>query len=259
MNTFLSITADFLDDYLRQQPYTLQKHVNRVKKTGSSEQFGVYVTSSAVYSSRLEGNPIDLDTYWKYRNSGVNLSSKSYQEIHDLIRAYEFAHQNDLNLANVLTSHGLLSRTMFEEEPEHSGRIRMQNVNIFSGPTLIYEAADKSIVQTEIDKLFTDVSLLLSRTLPIDEVFYYAAMLHLHVAQIHPFADGNGRVARLVEKWFLARHLGERAWFIQSELMYYKRQAAYYRNINLGQSYVTLEQRHCLPFLLMLPGALREK
>lgn len=259
MSEFQSISADYLEDYLGQQPYTLQKHLNRIKATDSPEQFRFYVASSAVYSSRLEGNRIDLDTYWKYRSSGINLSSKSYREIQDLIQAYDFARRNDLAQANMLTAHGLLSATIFEEEPQHAGHVRTQNVNIYSGPTLVYEAADKGIVQAEVDKLFADVALLLNRALTIDEVFYYAAMLHLRVAQIHPFADGNGRAARLVEKWFLARHLGEKAWFIQSELMYYKRQAAYYRNINLGPSYTRLEQRHYVPFLLMLPGALREK
>lgn len=176
-----------------------------------------------------------------------------------MIQAYEFARQHDLTSANTLTAHGLLSATIFEEEPEYQGHIRTQNVNIYSGPTLIYEAADKAFVQTETDKLFADVNLLLSRTLTINEVFYYAAMLHLRLAQIHPFADGNGRTARLMEKWFLARHLGEKAWLIQSERMYYKRQAAYYQNINVGSSYTALEQHHSVPFLLMLPGALREK
>jgi Fic family protein len=259
MSDFQSVPHSYLDEYIRQQPYTLQKHLNRVKATDSPEQFGFYVASSAVYSSRLEGNRIDLDTYWKYRNSGINTSSKLYREIQDLIRAYEFARQNDLTQASALTAHSLLSATIFEEEPQHQGSIRKQNVNIYAGPTLVYEAADYTIVQSEVDKLFADVQVLLTRTLPIDEVFYYAALLHLRIAQIHPFADGNGRVARLVEKWFLSQQLGNKAWFIQSEFMYYKRQAAYYKNINLAPSYTTLEQRHCLPFLLMLPGALREK
>lgn len=230
-----------------------------MKATDSSEQFGFYVASSAVYSSRLEGNRIDLDTYWKYRSSGINTSSKSYREIQDLIRAYEFARRNELTQANALMAHSLLSATIFEEEPQHKGSIRKQNVNIYAGPTLVYEAADHTIVQSEVDKLFADVQSLLSRTLSIDEVFYYASWLHLRLAQIHPFADGNGRTARLVEKWFLSDQLGDKAWFIQSEFMYFKRQSAYYKNINLGPSYTKLEQRHCLPFLLMLPGALREK
>jgi Fic family protein len=33
-------------------------------------------------------------------------------------------------------------------------------------------------------------------------------LIHLRLAQIHPFRDGNGRAARLIEKWFVAEKLG---------------------------------------------------
>ncbi|WP_220392957.1 Fic family protein [Chitinophaga lutea] len=35
-------------------------------------------------------------------------------------------------------------------------------------------------------------------------------MIHLVFVKIHPRADGNGRSARLLEKWFLAVKLGKR-------------------------------------------------
>ena len=54
----------------------------------------------------------------------------------------------------------------------------------------------------------------------IEEVFYFASMLHLVFAHIHPFQDGNGRAARLLEKWFLASKLEDKAWLIQSEKFY---------------------------------------
>jgi Fic family protein len=37
------------------------------------------------------------------------------------------------------------------------------------------------------------------------DVFVRAAMAHLHVASVHPFRDGNGRVARIVQSLVLAR------------------------------------------------------
>ena len=51
---------------------------------------------------------------------------------------------------------------------------------------------------------------------------------------IHPFQDGNGRMARLAEKWFLASHLGSTAWHIPSEQFYQEHRADYYNNIKIG-------------------------
>ncbi|MDZ4823787.1 MAG: Fic family protein [Flavobacteriales bacterium] len=56
-------------------------------------------------------------------------------------------------------------------------------------------------------------------------------MIHLVFVKIHPWNDGNGRSARLVEKWFLAQQLGEKAWFVQSEKNYYQLHPVYYQNI----------------------------
>ncbi|MBL7816202.1 MAG: Fic family protein [Saprospiraceae bacterium] len=67
-----------------------------------------------------------------------------------------------------------------------------------------------------------DISFLLSEQLSTIEKFYYAAVIHLLLLKIHPFNDGNGRTARLIEKWFLAEKLGEQAWFIPSEKYYYQ-------------------------------------
>lgn len=82
-------------------------------------------------------------------------------------------------------------------------------------------------------------------------------MLHLVFVKIHPWNDGNGRSARLIEKWFIAQKLGDKAWFIQSEKNYYQQHQTYYKNIRaLGLEYPYLDYSKALPFLLMLPGSL---
>ena len=82
-------------------------------------------------------------------------------------------------------------------------------------------------------------------------------MIHLRFAHILPLLDGNGRVARLFEKWFLASRVGETAWWIVSDQLYWENRAEYYRNINLGVNYYELNYNRCVPFLLMLPRATR--
>jgi Fic family protein len=76
-------------------------------------------------------------------------------------------------------------------------------------------------------------------------------------AKIHPFADGNGRAARLLEKWFLAEVLGPAVWGIPTEKYYYDNREQYYKGLNIGINYYeTLEQLNkTLPFIIMLPKA----
>ena len=113
-----------------------------------------------------------------------------------------------------------------------------------------------SLVEGEMSKLFADIELLLDASLKIEEVFFYASLIHLVFVKIHPFSDGNGRTARLLEKWFLAKKLGAKAWFVESEKYYYEHHGLYYHNIRLlGLEYPDLDYAQALPFAKMLAGS----
>jgi Fic family protein len=105
-------------------------------------------------------------------------------------------------------------------------------------------------------KFYADLEFLLNTETSIEETFYYAAMIHLVFVKIHPWNDGNGRTARLLEKWFLAQKLGEKAWFVQSEKYYYQNHQAYNNNIRiLGLEYDELDYSKSIPFLSMLANS----
>ncbi|MEO7311690.1 MAG: Fic family protein [Chitinophagaceae bacterium] len=102
-----------------------------------------------------------------------------------------------------------------------------------------------------------DIALLLKKDLTLEEVFYYAAYIHVAFVDVYPFGDGNGRIGRLFEKLFLAEKLGPQAWLVQSEKNYYMHHQSYYRNLRLlGLEYETLNYSNALPFLTMLPQSL---
>ncbi len=107
-----------------------------------------------------------------------------------------------------------------------------------------------------MNELFIDISELLNSELSKPEVFYFASMIHLVFVHIHPFSDGNGRVARLIEKWFLAEKLGKDFWRIPSEEYYKNNQQEYYASINLGVNYYELDYDNCIDFLAMLSNSL---
>jgi Fic family protein len=120
-----------------------------------------------------------------------------------------------------------------------------------------YEATPLNILKDCYAKFWNELETLLKENLTIEEVFYYASFIHLAFVNIHPFGDGNGRISRLLEKWFLVEKLGEKAWYIQSERFYYKNVNDYYKNLaRLGLFYEELNYEKSIPFLLMLPQSL---
>jgi len=105
-------------------------------------------------------------------------------------------------------------------------------------------------------ELFEGVDTLLKTELSIEETFYYSSFIHLIVAHIHPFMDGNGRAARLIEKWFLTSKTKSGLWKVPSEQFYKEYQLDYYNNLNLGINYYELNYDKCIRFLTMLPKSL---
>ena len=90
------------------------------------------------------------------------------------------------------------------------GKLRNQQVGIFSDGKVEYMAVEPEFVKVEFAKLFFDIDELLNTDLSYKETFYYASMIHLMFEKIH-----------------------------------------------IGYNYYTLKMDRCVPFLLMLPTALR--
>jgi Fic family protein len=246
----------YLDTYIQTIGHDIPRLIQNFDFSENNRNFDYLTKSSAVYSSNIEVNSIDLNSYMNYElNKDKFKPVKEIEEIEDLIKAYEFAQKNNLNETNLLTCHRIFSETLLIKSKR--GKYRIEQVGVFGKSGLAYMAIEPEFVEQEMKTYFEDIEELISSNLSEKEVFYFASMIHLRFAHIHPFRDGNGRAARLIEKWFITEKLGRDFWKISSEEYYKVNQARYYETINLGVNYYELNYDNCLGFLEMLPNCLK--
>lgn len=219
------------------------------------DYFQFYKSVSSVYSSKIEGEDIDFDSYFKHKFMNVKFKADYTKKADDLYKAYEFIDTAELNLKNVREAHSILSSNLLPNDQQ--GFVRTNPMFVLnSNDQIEYVAASPDQVKEELEKLFHDIRILQEKKLNSYEIFYYASLIHLVFVKIHPFQDGNGRTARLIEKWFLLEKIGEKANSVQLEKNYYENLNLYYQNIRaLGLEYEELNYKNGLRFLLMTIGS----
>lgn len=249
---FKILTDKLLDDYRIAVKESPLDKVEKIKKVDLPvDYFQFYKSVSSVYSSKIEGEDIDFDSYFKHKFLKIKFKPDYTRKADDLYLAYDFIDNNVLTLNNVQKAHSILSKNLLPKSQQ--GFIRNNPMFVINNNDRIeYVAANPEKVKPELDKLFHDIELLQKVELNPFQIFYFASLIHLVFVKIHPFQDGNGRTARLIEKWFLIEKIGKKATSVQLEKNYYKNLNDYYTNIRkIGLEYDELDYLKSLDFLLM--------
>ena len=240
-------------------------HFQKYEKTFSSDIENIKVSqnlntqekehlqnASAVFSANIEGNTLDLNSFSNAKYFEKKFpQKKEEQEIEFLIQAYQFAKKNNVIEKYFLQAHKISSQTILPLSQQ--GKYRDQKVGVFGKMGLVYMAVEPENVEKEMNILFSDIQHFLgnksqkSKT----ETFFFASYIHLRFVHIHPFMDGNGRMARILEKWILAEILGDDFWNLELEKMYKENRDEYYKNINIGVNFYELEYERAWEFLGM--------
>ena len=252
------LTDRYFDAYSSQMMVDIDKEFGQLSQhDGLADWFRFYTAVSVMSSLRIEGEAMEIDSYLKHKLQNVDYLPNLTEKPNDLFAAYEFARDHRLQLDHFMEAHRIATQHLLAKSQR--GVVRSGNMIILDQQTqrVQYEAALAAEVLKEFEGFWLELEALMKQKWNTQQVFYFAALVHLVFVKIHPFNDGNGRMARLLEKWFLASFLGEKAWLIGSEHYYYKNLADYYHHLaRVGLFYDALDYGQSIPFLLMLPNAL---
>ena len=162
------------------------------------KQFEIELTYN---SNAIEGNSLTLNETKLVLEHGITIKGKSLREHFEAINHKEAIVFVEDVLKGPITEDlaKKLNGTVLEKIDDRGGRYRDINVRILG--------AVKSPPQAEkvpgLMKEFIDYAQTNPEKLnPVE----FAAMLHYKFVVIHPFVDGNGRVARLLMNLVLMKH-----------------------------------------------------
>src|SRR6056297_523811 len=160
----------YLDNYKKSIGNDIPKLIKNFDFSENRGGFEYLTKSSAVYSSNIEGNSIDLNSYMNYEmNKDKFKVGKEIEEIENLIEAYEFAQNNELNEKNFLNCHKIFSDTLLIRSKR--GKYRIGQVGVFGKSGLEYMAVEPEFVEKEMKVFFQSISQLISFKLNEIEVF----------------------------------------------------------------------------------------
>lgn len=234
---------------LGESPLEQMRRIN--KEEISVEYFNLYKSLSSVYSSKIEGENIDFDSYYKHQFLNVPYQVDYTKRTDDLFASYTFIESHEISFENLQKAHAILIDNLLPKSQQgliHNNRTFVINKE----DKFDYIPANPAISKRELDKLLEDIEVLKNSKLNAFENFYYAAYIHLAFAIIYPFLDGNERTARLLEKWFFIENIGNEAAVFKLEKNYFIQLNDYYNNLRiLGLEYDHLDYSKNLNFILV--------
>src|ERR1700731_2598804 len=108
---FQILPVTLLKDYLHQIDKSAALNFENLRDSElSAKAFSFYISVSAVFSSKIEGENIELDSFIKHKKLGVKFLPDYTQKIDDLYGAYLFAQKTPLNNKAVEQAHALLTK-----------------------------------------------------------------------------------------------------------------------------------------------------
>jgi len=182
----------------------------------------------SIHSSlAIEANSLSLDAVRNVIEGKTVIGpQKEIQEVKNAYRAYEEIGKFDpYSLDDLTRLHGIMTYLTVDE----SGAFRRGEEGVFAGDRCIFMAPPAKFVPNLMDSLFQWMRNASAEIHPL----ILSSVFHYEFVFIHPFSDGNGRMARLWQTGLLS------LWnpvfqYLPIESRIYEFQSAYYDAIGSG-------------------------
>lgn len=160
------------------------------------KQLQAYYRIGLTWSSNaLEGNTLTESETKVLLEDGLTIGGKPLRYTFEAIghaKAYDFMFtllkKRTITESDIFTMHRMFYESI---ESEYAGKYR--DIDVFISGSK-YPVAEPKRIQKEMDELFQWIEAEREKLHPV----VFAAQLHKRFVFIHPFKDGNGRIARLI-------------------------------------------------------------
>ena len=150
-------------------------------------------------SLKIEANSLSLGQVRDVINGKLVLGEqKEIQEVKNAYAAYEkLAEIDPYSINDLKHYHGIMTRYLVDE----AGEFRSSEEGVFSGERCIFMAPPARLVPQLMSNLFVWMKSAKDDVHPL----ILSSIFHYEFVFIHPFTDGNGRMARLWHTAMLAK------------------------------------------------------
>lgn len=200
--------------------------IDDISKLNKSPYLRKQTSIRSIHSSlAIENNSLGLKEVKDVINGKLVIGKqKDIQEVKNAYKAYEMLKTiKPYSITELKKIHGIMTYLTVEE----SGDFRSGDEGVFDGDKCIFVCPGAHMVNSLMDDLFKFIKINKNKIHPL----ILSSILHYEFVFIHPFSDGNGRMARLWQNVLLYnwRNIFE---YLPIESNIYKYQNEYYKAIN---------------------------
>ena len=181
---------------------------------------------NSIHSSlAIEANSLTINQVKDVINGKLVIGpQKEIQEVKNAYNAYEKIKEiNPYSIKDLKKLHGIMTFLTVDE----SGEFRKGNEGVFDGDKCIFMAPKPEFVDSLMNQLFNWMKKSKEKVHPL----ILSSIFHYEFVFIHPFSDGNGRMARLWQNILLSQWK-EIFEYVPIESQIKKYQDKYYKVIN---------------------------